>query len=79
MTRYEYEALKWNGEKVKGRIDAKSEIEVKVRVKNMGYRCISVTEANSGDGYGRAAGIQNLSLKEKIDFTQTFLTLIKAG
>lgn len=79
MTKYEYEAEKWNGARVKGRIEAKSQIEVRVRVKNMGYRCISVTEANSGDGYGRAAGIQNLSLKEKIDFTQTFLTLNKAG
>lgn len=79
MTRYEYEAEKWNGARVKGRIEAKSQIEVRVRVKNMGYRCISVTEVNGSDKFGRAVGIQNLSLKEKIDFTQTFLTLNKAG
>ena len=79
MTKYEYEAEKWNGARVKGRIEAKSQVEVRVRVKNMGYKCISVTEASNNDGFGRVAGLQNLSLKEKIDFTQTFLTLNKAG
>ncbi len=78
MTKYEYEAEKWNGARVKGRIEAKSQVEVRVKVKNMGYKCLSVSEA-TGDGFGKAAGIQNLSLKEKIDFTQTFLTLNKAG
>lgn len=77
MTKYEYEAEKWNGTRVKGRIEAKSQVEVRVRVKNMGYKCISVSEAK--DGFGKSASIQNLSLKEKIDFTQTFLTLNKAG
>lgn len=47
MTRYEYEAEKWNGEKVKGRIDAKSQAEVKARVRNMGYKLISVNEFTS--------------------------------
>ena len=36
MARFEYEAEKWNGEHIKGRIDAKSESEVKVRIRNMG-------------------------------------------
>ena len=79
MTRYEYEALKWNGEKVKGRIDAKSEIEVRVRVKNMGYKLVSFREFTSSSGTTKTGTLQTLSLKEKIDFTQTFLTLNKAG
>ena len=79
MTRYEYEALKWNGEKVKGRIDAKSEIEVKVRVKNMGYKLLAVHEFTSNSPGTKTGTLQSLSLKEKIDFTQTFLTLNKAG
>ena len=41
MTKYIYEAEKWNGEKVKGTMDAKSQIEVKVRVKNLGYKCLN--------------------------------------
>lgn len=77
MTKYEYEAEKWNGARVKGRIEAKTQMEVRVRVKNMGYKCLSVTE--STDGFGKTAGNVSLSLKEKIDFTQTFLTLNKAG
>ena len=79
MTRYEYEAEKWNGEKVKGRIDAKSEVEVRVRVKNMGYKLITFREFTSGSQTARTGALQSLSLKEKIDFTQTFLTLNKAG
>lgn len=79
MTRYEYEAEKWNGEKVKGRIDAKSQAEVKVRVKNMGYKILEIREFTSTQGNGKTETLQSLSLKEKIDFTQTFLTLNKAG
>ncbi len=79
MTRYEYEAEKWNGEKVKGRIDAKSQVEVKVRVKNMGYKLISIKEFTSNNNTAKSGTLQSLSLKEKIDFTQTFLTLNKAG
>lgn len=79
MTRYEYEALKWNGERVKGRIDAKSEVEVRVRVKNMGYKLVSFQEYSSVGSNVKRGTLQSLSLKEKIDFTQTFLTLNKAG
>ncbi len=80
MTRYEYEAEKWNGERVKGRMDAKSQVEVRVKVKNLGYKCISVTElSRSKDNLSKSSSLQSLSLKEKIDFTQTFLTLNKAG
>ncbi len=79
MTRYEYEAEKWNGERVKGRIDAKSEVEVKVRVKNLGYKVISIREFTSTQPGLKPGSLQSLSLKEKIDFTQTFLTLNKAG
>ncbi len=78
MAKFEYEAEKWNGEHIKGRIDAKSEAEVKVRVRNMGYKPITV-KALSKDKNFRGVNLQSLSLKEKIDFTQTFLTLNKAG
>lgn len=77
MAKYEYEAEKWNGERIKGRIDARSQAEVKIRVKNMGYKPITIKEMSRGAGSG--ANLQSLSLKEKIDFTQTFLTLNKAG
>ncbi len=78
MTRYEYEAEKWNGEKVRGHIDAKTTVEARVRVRNMGYKVLEVNEIRSVQTI-RAAHLQSLTLKEKIDFTQTFLTLNKAG
>ena len=77
MTRYEYQAEKWNGEKVKGSVDANSVMQVRVKVKNMGYKFLSAREVTSKST--KSAAIQSLSLKEKIDFTQTFLTLNKAG
>ena len=78
MTKYIYEAEKWNGEKVKGHIDAGSQAEVRVRVRNMGYKILSVREYTSNKEVKNQT-LQSLSLKEKIDFTQTFLTLNKAG
>jgi len=78
MAKYEYEAEKWNGEHVKGRIDAKSQVEVKVRIRNMGYKPLNIRELSKDRGW-HSASLQSLSLKEKIDFTQTFLTLNKAG
>ncbi len=78
MARFEYEAEKWNGEKVRGRVDAKTQIEARVRVKNMGYKVISVNEIST-HAQKTNIRLQSLSLREKIDFTQTFLTLNKAG
>lgn len=78
MARYEYEAEKWNGEHIKGRLEAKSQTEVKVRIRNMGYKPIAIKEITK-EKMGRSLSLQSLSLKEKIDFTQTFLTLNKAG
>ncbi len=79
MTRYEYEAEKWNGEKVRGRIDAKSPVEVRSKVKNLGYKVVSIKEMTKRDKSDGSVNIKTLSLKEKIDFTKTFLTLSKAG
>ena len=81
MPRYEYEAEKWNGEKVKGRIDAKTTVEAKVKVRNMGYKSIVISDGSSSSSIssGKKVALQSLSLKEKIDFTQTFLTLNRAG
>ena len=68
MARYEYEAAKWNGERVKGRVDASSTVEAKVKVRNMGYKDIVIHEASlSSMASGKKIGLQSLSLKEKID------------
>ncbi len=77
MTRYEYQAEKWNGQKVKGTVDANSLTQVRIRVKNMGYKFLNAREITSKNQ--KATSLNSLSLKEKIDFTQTFLTLNKAG
>ena len=79
MARFEYLAKKWNGEEVKGTLDAKSNVDARVKVKNMGYKLISLKELTAGGGAPKGGALQSLSLKEKIDFTQTFLTLNKAG
>ncbi|MBQ9244843.1 type II secretion system F family protein [bacterium] len=79
MTRYEYEAEKWNGEKVKGRIDAKTQTEARIRVKNLGYKNITISDSTVSGKAIKSDKLQSLSLKDKIDFTQTFLTLNKAG
>ena len=63
---------------LKGRIDAKSQVQVKVRIRNMGYKPLTIRELSKEKGW-HSASLQSLSLKEKIDFTQTFLTLNKAG
>ena len=78
MTRFEYEAEKWNGEKVKGHVDAKTKVEARVRVRNMGYKVISVDQVSPIQSMS-GAHLQSLRLQEKINFTQTFLTLNKAG
>ena len=79
MAKFEYEAEKWNGQRVKGRIDAKSQVEARVKVRNMGYKVVSLTEVSATSITTKNTNLQSLSLKEKIDFTQTFLTLNKAG
>ncbi len=77
MAKFEYQAEKWNGEKIKGTVDANSLTQARVKVKNMGYKFLSAREITSKSVTN--AAIRSLSLKEKIDFTQTFLTLNKAG
>ena len=79
MARYEYLARKWNGEEVKGTVDVKSIAEARVKVKNMGYKLVSLKELSRSNATPKSSTLQSLSLKEKIDFTQTFLTLNKAG
>lgn len=80
MARYEYTAKKWNGEELKGTIDAKSVTEAKVKVRDKGYKLVSLKELTASQAKEATTGtLQSLSLKEKIDFTQTFLTLNKAG
>ena len=78
MTKFIYEAEKWNGEKIKGHIDAESQAEARMRIRNMGYKIHSIREFVPGKDV-KSTTLQTLSLKEKIDFTQTFLTLNKAG
>ena len=78
MTKFVYEAEKWNGEKIKGNIDAESQAEARMRIRNMGYKLQSIREFIPSKDV-KSTTLQTLSLKEKIDFTQTFLTLNKAG
>lgn len=78
MTRYEYEAS-WGDQIKRGTFDAKSQAEARVKVRNMGYKLISLKELTGNNAKATSGTLQSLSLKEKIDFTQTFLTLNKAG
>ena len=78
MARYEYTA-KWGDETKKGTLDARSQAEARVKVKNLGYKLVSLKELTGTQAKATTGTLQSLSLKEKIDFTQTFLTLNKAG
>ncbi len=78
MPRYEYEA-RWGEETKRGTVDAKSQVEARVKVKNMGYKLVALRELTANQAKATTGTLQSLSLKEKIDFTQTFLTLNKAG
>ncbi len=78
MPRYEYEA-RWGEETKRGTVDAKSQVEARVKVKNMGYKLVALRELSANQAKATTGTLQSLSLKEKIDFTQTFLTLNKAG
>ncbi|MCD7879023.1 MAG: type II secretion system F family protein [Candidatus Gastranaerophilales bacterium] len=79
MSRFEYEAEKWDGSRVKGHVDARSEVEARVKVKNLGYKPLLLKEYSLSKKDTKTRALQSLTLKEKIDFTQTFLTLNKAG
>ena len=70
MTRYEYEAQKWNGEVVKGIIDAKSTSEARVKVKNLGYKLLNVDYENytlfeENKGIIQNFGVENLKIEVK--------------
>ena len=67
MTKYIYEAEKWNGEKVKGHIDAGSQAEVRVRVRNMGYKILAIREYSANKEVKNQT-LQSLSLKENLSF-----------
>ena len=78
MARYEYEAS-WGEEIKRGTVDAKTQAEARVKVRNMGYKLLTLKELSKAQAKATTGTLQSLSLKEKIDFTQTFLTLNKAG
>ena len=42
MTRYEYEAS-WGEEIKRGTVDAKTQAEARVKVKNLGYKLVYIT------------------------------------
>ena len=44
MPRYEYLAKKWNGEEVRGTLDVRSQVEARAKVKNLGYKLITLSE-----------------------------------
>lgn len=77
MAWYEYTARKWDGQEVKGREKANSTAELKSLMRKRNYTLVSSKLLASGNT--GSSPVKSLSLKDKIDFTQTFLTLNKAG
>lgn len=83
MPVFNYIALKNNNEVIKGKIDADDLRHARQQLRALGYLPTKVydaskkSEANNSDLV--VTKLQNLTLKEKIDFTSTFQTLHKAG
>lgn len=83
MPIFTYIALKQNNEIVKGKIDANDLKHAREQIRQLGYiptKIMDETQKKESSGKEvTVTKLQNLSLKEKIDFTTTFQTLHKAG
>lgn len=82
MPIYSYVALKNNKEIIKGKIDADNIKHAREQLRQLGYLPTKITDESQRKGTEEkttTAKLQNLSLKEKLDFTTTFHTLHKAG
>ena len=67
MARYEYTAKKWNGEELKGTIDAKSVTEAKVKVRDKGYKLVSLKELTASP---RASCPATIRSKPRMDIQE---------
>lgn len=76
MAFYSYIAYTKNKRKVTGTVEANSKLEAKEKVRSLGYKPIQVAISKNA---AKDNKMRPLSLKEKIEFTQTFKTLNQAG
>lgn len=84
MAVFKYVGLNKKGEVVRGNVEAETPKEARQVIKELGYVPTKVTvdsaDENSPDSKKKVSNaLQSLTLKEKLDFTSTFLTLHRAG
>ena len=84
MAVFKYVGLNKKGEVVRGNVEAETPKEARQVIKELGYVPTKVTadsaDSNSPDNKKKISNaLQSLTLKEKLDFTSTFLTLHRAG
>lgn len=83
MAVFKYIGINKKGEVVKGNVEADTPKEARQVIKDLGYVPTKVTAEESDSSVaGKKKGsnaLQSLTLKEKMDFTSTFLTLHRAG
>lgn len=83
MPVYNYVALRNNKEVIKGKIDANDLRHAREQLRLLGYIPTKIVDESQKKELATSslaiAKLQNLSLKEKLDFTTTFQTLHKAG
>ena len=78
MAIYNYVGLNKKGEVVRGNVEAETPKEARQVIKELGYVPTKVTvdsaDENSPDSKKKVSNaLQSLTLKEKLDFTSTFL------
>ena len=82
MPVYNYVGLNKKGEVVKGKVEAENPKAARQNIKELGYMPTKVTAETSAQEKMQSQtkhALQSLTLKEKLDFTSTFLTLNRAG
>jgi len=77
MAFYKYVAKDGSNRVIKGIIEAPTKVEAKRQLRLKGYR--KILEVNVSRDAAKDNKLRRLTLKEKIDFTQTFQILHKAG
>ncbi|MCQ2958386.1 MAG: hypothetical protein MJ180_05755, partial [Candidatus Gastranaerophilales bacterium] len=89
MITYKYYAIKKDGTKVEGKVEALNEREARSAIMQLGLlptRVLTPNETETRDDIKKKNiearkkfALKKLSMREKIDFTVTLQTLIKAG
>ncbi len=77
MPFYKYSAKDKNNKRVKSVVEAPSKLEAKRLLKSKGFK--QIENLTVSKNAAKDNKLRKLSLKEKIDFTQTFQTLHRAG